>query len=115
MKQIIAICLMMFGMGVFAHELAPLAGQFVDDKYYVEPGTIHVAPNSIFLNLEGHFVPVESVSMDDCGVYCLLPNCSSKSRRDWKCPREDCGTWNGAWRIRCQRCGHPRPAGSFED
>lgn len=91
-----------------------LIGQYIDGKFYVAPGTVHVAPNGIFLNLEGNFLPVEAVCTDDRGVYCLFPSCSSKMR-DWKCPREGCGTWNGAWRIRCQRCDYPRPAGAIDD
>lgn len=50
---------------------APLADQYIDGKLYVEPGTVHVAPDGIFLHLEGNFVPVNAVCIDDGGIYVL--------------------------------------------
>jgi hypothetical protein len=60
---------MLFGAREFASEAAPFAGQCIDGKLYVEPGTVHVAPNGIFLNQEGSFVPVSAVCVDDYGIY----------------------------------------------
>lgn len=58
------------GTTAFA-EATPLVGEDTDDKFYVEPGTVHVAPNGIFLNLDGNFIPVSSVSADEEGIYVL--------------------------------------------
>ncbi len=75
MRKMIAFCLMafctFFDVGAFANETLPLAGQCIDKKLYVEPGTVHVAPTGIFLNLEGNFVPVDAVCIDEHGVYVL--------------------------------------------
>lgn len=74
MKKIMSACLMglsiFFGSIAFA-ETVSLAGQCIDGKLYVEPGTVHVAPNGIFLNLAGNFVPVNGVCVDEYGIYVL--------------------------------------------
>ena len=57
---------LLLGTSAFA-ETASLAGQCIDGKFYVEPGTVHVAPNGIFLNIEGHLVPVSGVCVDEGG------------------------------------------------
>ena len=62
------------------------AGQCIDGKLYVEPGTVHVAPNGIFGHVEGHFVPVNAVCMDEGGIYVLGYNCV----RIVQCPNPKC-------------------------
>lgn len=96
MKKTVGICLMglsiLLGAGAFA-STAPLAGQSIDAKLYVQPGTVHVAPNGIFLNVEGHFVPVTQVAIDADGIYvvgydcvrmvqCLNPKCLKRYDAD---------------------------------
>jgi hypothetical protein len=89
---------MFLGTAAFA-ETAPFAGQCIDGKFYVEPGTVHVAPNGIFLNLEGNCVPVNYVAMDEYGVYVLGYDCM----RMVTCPR--CGRTYNADRY-SDRCPH---------
>ena len=83
----------------FANESAPLAGQCIDGKLYVEPGTVHVAPNGIFFIEDGNFIPVEWVSIDEYGVYVLTYDC----RRMVKC--SDCGRVYNA-DVYSDRCPH---------
>lgn len=65
---------MLLGAVAFA-DTASLAGRCIDGKLYVEPGTVHVAPNGIFLNVEGNFVPVNEVCVDEGGIYVLGYDC----------------------------------------
>jgi hypothetical protein len=82
----------LFGVRVSANEAAPFAGQIIDGKFYVEPGTVHVGPCSIFLELDGNYVPVEAVYIDEYGVYVNLR------------PDPDCGH-----ALYCNRCGGCNP------
>jgi len=78
MKKAMSICLMGLGILLGAVAFAEtdlLAGQCIDGKLYVEPGTVHVAPNGIFLNLDGNFVPVNGVCIDEFGIYVLGYDC----------------------------------------
>lgn len=79
---------MLFSIRASANETAPFAGQTIDGKFYVEPGTVHVGPSSIFLELEGNYVFVEAVYIDEYGVYVNL-------RSNPKCGHT----------IYCNRCG----------
>jgi hypothetical protein len=112
MKKSFNFCLMGLSMllGSFAFaETAPLAGQYIEGKLYVEPGTVHVAPNGIFINLEGNFISVDSVCIDGGGIYVTgyeavrmvrCPKCGNEydadnqssvcnnGRHGWKCQRQ---------------------------
>lgn len=44
------------------------------DRLYVEPGSIYVAPNGIFLIIEGELYGVTSIEVDESGVYVPVPN-----------------------------------------
>jgi hypothetical protein len=79
---------LLLGTTAFAINTTPFAGQCIDGKFYVEPGTVHVAPNGIFLNLDGNFIPVEMVCMDDEGVYVLE---YEEGPKNWVCCTR-CGT-----------------------
>jgi phosphoribosylaminoimidazole (AIR) synthetase len=99
-KEIMASCLH-FGARAFGSETAPLAGQCIDGKLYIEPGTVHVAPNGIFLNEEGSFIQVEAVCMDNSGVYVTGYNVV----RWVQCPKPDCRKWYDADR-QSSKCPH---------
>lgn len=43
------------------------------ENLYVEPGSIYVAPNGIFLNIEGELYGVTSVNIDEDGIYIPSP------------------------------------------
>lgn len=83
---------------IFA-ETASLAGQFIDGKYYVAPGTVHVGPENIYLNLEGNLYPIQAVCIDDYGVYVL----GYEVRRETLCTR--CGRVYDSERY-SDRCPH---------
>jgi hypothetical protein len=36
---------------------------------YVSPGSVYVASNAIYININGEFIAVESISSDASGVY----------------------------------------------
>ena len=44
-----------------------------ENKVYIEPGCIYVAPNGIFLNIEGELYGVTSIEADENGVYVPTP------------------------------------------
>lgn len=71
MKKTLGSCLLtcaiFFTSGAFAE--AGWVHQNENGKFYVEPGTVHVGPKGIFLDLDGDFIPVSSVHMDAHGVY----------------------------------------------
>lgn len=59
-----------------------LTGAYVE-KYYVEPGTVHVARDGIFLFIDGQVYPVHALAADENGVYIPTPEgriCSKHGR-----------------------------------
>ncbi len=60
----------LFGALAFA-DTAVLSDQSIDGKFYVEPGTVYIAPDGIFLNVEDNFVPISGVCVDEGGIYVL--------------------------------------------
>lgn len=43
--------------------------QVVGKKVYLQPGNIQIAKNGIFLNIEGNLIAVNSLEVDEMGVY----------------------------------------------
>ncbi len=89
------VCGILIGSTTSFANLSTLAGQYVDGKYYIEPGTVHVAPSGIFLNCEGDFIPVEMVCVDEFGVYVLGYDCMRM--------------------VTCSRCGKSYNADRYSD
>jgi|GEM_PF-4499596 len=44
-----------------------------NDRLYIEPGSIYVASNGIFLNIDGEFYGITSIEVDENGVYIAAP------------------------------------------
>lgn len=59
----------------FSAEPAPIENSgssiqtIIDTKVYLKPGTIQIAKNGIFINVEGELVPIDHLEMDNEGVY----------------------------------------------
>ncbi len=61
---ILALLTVSIAYGHAAHE---------EEKLYVQPGSIYVASNGIFLNIDDEFYGVTSVEVDEKGVYIPVP------------------------------------------
>lgn len=94
---------LLLNIAAFTSEAAPFAGQTIDGKLYVEPGTVYVAPNGIFLNVEGNLIAVNSICMDQYGVH--VPN--YQAVRMVRCP--ECGNYYDAdnQSSQCRNGYHP--------
>jgi hypothetical protein len=49
--------------------LQGFASQEFEEKFYVTPGSVYVAPNAIYVNMDGHLIPVSRIAVDENGVY----------------------------------------------
>jgi hypothetical protein len=76
--------LMLFNMG-FANSTT-LSELCIEGKVYVDPSTVHIAHNGIFLNLDDSFIAVSAVCMDEHGIYVVM---GYDCVRMVKCPK--CG------------------------
>ena len=71
----------------------------LNDKIYVSPGSIYVASNAIYLNLNETFLLVETVSKDENGIYVTL----SSDVRVGYCSK--CGnTYSGSLHEHLKKC-----------
>jgi hypothetical protein len=77
--------------------------RIVDNKYYIEPGTIYVSQSQIFLNVSGCLVPINSLFCDEAGIYALVDELlESRAGNDsWIC--DHCGTKNNGGSF-CSLC-----------
>lgn len=61
---------------------------FAEEKIYVPPGSVYVAPTGIFLNINDEMVKVDQLFTDSQGVYVIAdgmnPECVKW--RYWQCP-----------------------------
>lgn len=44
------------------------------EKFYVHPNSVHVNTHGIFVELEGNFIPVKVIGMDEGGMYAMSYN-----------------------------------------
>ncbi len=80
--------------------------QIVDDKFYLESETVHIASRKIFVNLSGHLLPVTHLFSDEIGVFVLVEEILGAQQSDyWKC--KYCGELNEGGRY-CSTCTKPR-------
>lgn len=56
--------------------------RIVDNKFYVEPGTIYISPTQILLNISGEFLPVRNLFSDDGGVFVLAEEILAAKAKD---------------------------------
>lgn len=50
------------------------AGKIINGKYYVTPGSVHVTPDKIVIEIHGHFIQVNVLDTDENGVYISAAN-----------------------------------------
>lgn len=81
-------------------------GRVIEGKYYIYPGTVYVAPDGIFLNIDNDLVEISSVFSDKNGVYVTIEELRSAGRT-WMC--DVCYLDNPSYLQYCQNCGSPRP------
>jgi hypothetical protein len=56
-------------------------------KMHVQPGTIYVAPDAIYVNLDGILIAVNSIAVDNEGVYVTInPETIPPGKPIW-CPK----------------------------
>lgn len=76
----------------------------INGKFYVPIGSVYVAPNSIFININGSMFPVTGISVDAEGVYFEEYQCVREGG-EWRC--KNCGYFNyfrsGA-HAKCRNC-----------
>lgn len=58
------------------------------DKMYVSPGTVYIAPEGIYLNVDGQLVPVQIVGHDKGGIFV-----------------EGAGEYLSSDYVKCKQCG----------
>lgn len=56
-----------------------------DTKMYVLPGTTFVGANALYVNLDGTFIPVSAISLDDGGVFVILDQEAARGKPEY-CP-----------------------------
>src|SRR5262249_20817054 len=71
----------------------------VNNKFYVEPGTVYVSPNEIMLNLSGNLLPIKALFSDSEGVFVLAEEIISAKAKE--------GVWY------CAYCGEPNNGGNY--
>lgn len=94
------------------------ANKVCDSRVYIEPDSIYVAPNGIFLNLAGEWLQIQSLSSDKNGIFVSLREIEAGIWGDtWKCPKRSCGYENYASVRYCALCGTKQPErrGTYND
>jgi hypothetical protein len=77
----------------------------VNDKVYIEPGMIYVAPSQILLNIKGQILPITHLSADESGVFVTIEEIVSAAKGNnetWKCRK--CGRINSLEDRWCRTC-----------
>lgn len=70
----------------------------IDDKLYIKAGTVHVAPEGIFLCINGQMVSIPQIEADEDGVFMRdvswlrCPICSHLLTLWGTCSNPDCAT-----------------------
>ena len=74
-------------MGHFSEESYNLLREKIDNKFYIEPGTVYVSPKEILLNLSGNLVPIKNLFSDNEGIFVLAEEILSVQAREgiWTC------------------------------
>ncbi len=82
------------------------SNKVVDNKIYLQPGTVYVAPDQILLNIEGQLLPIGNLSADAEGVFVFieeLVTAAKKNNEAWTCRK--CQRVNSMEDKWCRRCG----------
>lgn len=86
-----------------------------NQKLYIEPEMVYVAPNQILLNIGQHWLPVRQLRTDANGVYVSLGEVLTQAKKlgiwgeTWTCPNPDCGYENYDRISHCAICGTKKP------
>lgn len=74
-----------------------------DNKFYPKPGMIYLSPYGIFLNLDDRFIPLNSLFVDEKGIYGIIPD----NTNAWIClfcgAQDNKSNWTSCW-----ACGRPK-------
>jgi hypothetical protein len=75
----------------------------IDNKFYVEPGTVYISPSEILLNLSGNLVPIKTLFSDREGIFVLAEEILSAKANEgvWTC--DWCGELNNGGNY-CNTC-----------
>ena len=80
------------------------SNRVVDNKIYLQPGTVYVAPDQILLNVEGQLLPIENLSADSEGVFVTIEGLMAARNGAWRCSK--CQTRNSTEDRWCIKCGN---------
>lgn len=73
------------------------------NKIYVDPNTVYVSSEGIFLNLKGTLIPILSLEKDEHGIFTSTHFYYSPWHDDdWQCKS---GHWSPRYESRCVTCG----------
>jgi hypothetical protein len=61
------VCAIFVSFLVQAEEI--IQSDTMEEKFYVTPGSVYVAPDAIYVIINGEFMAVETISVDSHGVY----------------------------------------------
>ena len=84
---------------IFVCFIGPIYSHSLDKKLYVNPNTVHVMTEGIFIELENGFFPVKAIGKDEHGIYAITDGVRwvtcSKCDKDYdrdnqssKCPHD---------------------------
>lgn len=75
----------------------------IKNKIYIDPNTVYISSEGIFLNVNGNLIPILSLEKDEHGIF--TPNdfyYSPWHDDDWQCKS---GHWSPRYESRCVTCG----------
>lgn len=62
------------------------SSRVLDNKVYLKPGSVYVAPYQIFLNVEGTLLPIKNLSADGEGVFITVEEIVTAAKnKTWRC------------------------------
>lgn len=73
---------------------------YYEEKIYISPELVVLTDEGIFINLNGEFFSVDSISHDAKGIFI-------KQKEAWICPK--CGRHRFVWQDPCPVCSTPKP------
>lgn len=76
----------------------------IADRIYIKPEALNIVDNGIYLMVIDYAIPLETISVDDCGIYISSTNFGVFG---WRC--EFCQVLNPSLVNTCQNCGKERP------
>ena len=80
------------------------SNKVIDNKVYLKPGTIYVAPDQILLNLDGQLLPIGNLSADAEGIFVTIEEMMMAAKNEtWTCRK--CKRVNSMEDRWCARCG----------